>query len=217
MIYLEEKLDLTPATPETMDTFIELAQKTFVPACQRLGAHLVAAWSSDVFQFCQVTQVLEFNDMEALKFFRCKASQYPGWGEYTANLEELAPERHTRLLVPFGPVSPDALHEAIAQSQQSPLGIYSLAVLEMAADKVSEFKALLVESAKSLPIIASWRPAALNPNQVIDLWKGVPSSRPGGVYQQADEEMKPVFRALREQAPRESLITVYTLPYSPLQ
>jgi len=64
-----------------------------VPICNRLGTRIVAAWFSNVEWFSQVTQVFEFNDMDALKEFRRKSSQDKEWGEYMARLESFAPER----------------------------------------------------------------------------------------------------------------------------
>ena len=43
MIYLEETLNLLPATPETLDIFVELAQDRLVPLFKRFESRLVAA------------------------------------------------------------------------------------------------------------------------------------------------------------------------------
>ena len=40
MIYLEEKFNLIPASPATLDKFVDLAQKQLVPTCDRLGAQV---------------------------------------------------------------------------------------------------------------------------------------------------------------------------------
>jgi len=151
MIYLEETLNLVPASPETLDVFIEFAQEKHVPLCQRLGARLVAAWFGNVEWICPVTQVTEFDDMEALKAFRIRSCEDRAWGEYQARLEALAPERRSRLLEPLGPIPIESLHEAVSQSQQSPVGGYNLAILEVGADKMAQFKVALAERASSLP------------------------------------------------------------------
>ena len=214
MIYLEETLKLTPASPESLDNFSEFARERLVPICPTLGARLVAAWFSHVELFAQVTQVFEFDDMTALKSFRIKSSQNTAWGEYTSRLEELAPERRSRLLEPIATVPPEILHRAIRESQQKPLGAYFQAVLEVAADNMAAFTEGLKEGVKNYPIIASWRPVAFKRNQVIDLWKGpIPQS----AYQPADERSKLFFRNLRPIAPHEYLIPLVALPYSPLR
>ena len=214
MIYLEEKLNLIPASPETLDIFIEFAQEKLVPICERLGARLVAAWYSDVEWFSQVTQIMEFDDIEALKSFRMKTSQDPAWGEYMARLEEFAPERRSRLLEPLGPVLPKILHKAIRRSQRRALGVYSLATLEVAPNKMPMFITALEQALKGFPIIASWRPIAGSPNEVIDLWR---SALRQDAYQPADDIFKDFYRQLRVLAPKERLINIYTLPYSQLR
>ena len=213
MIYLEETFKLSPASPESLDNFVKFSQKQFVPLCPDLGVRLVAAWCSHVEFFAQVTQVLEFDDLNALKAFRTKASQNKAWGNYSSYLEEIAPERRSRLLEPIETVSPEILHQAIEESQLRPLGNYFLAVLEVAADNMATFIAGFTDGIKTLPIIASWRPVAFKRNQIIDLWKGsIPMT-----YQPADDWSKQFFRYLRPVAPHEYVIPIFTLPYSPLR
>ena len=214
MIYLQEILNLTPATPEALDSFIEIGQNLLVPVCERLGARLVVAWFSTYEWYYQVTHVFEFADMKALKKFRIKAGQDKQWFEYTVKLEEFAPERRTRLLEPIGAISPDVLHKAIEESQKKALKVYSFATLEVTPNKMTEFVDFVKTLSKNAPIIASWRPIAGNPNEVNDLWKGslVPKD-----YQPAVEGMKEWFRKLRELAPKERLVQIFPLPYSELK
>ena len=214
MIYLEETLNLVPASPETLDTFVGFAQEEFVPVCQRLGCRLVIAWYNDLEWFCQVRQVLEFDDLEALKAFRIRASQDPAWGEYAARLEEIAPVRSSRLLEPLAPIWPEILQQAAAESQETPLGTYTLAILEVAPNQWNEFVAGLSQPLVDFPIISSWRPVAGSPNEVIDVWKG--GLRLTG-YEPADDNMRQFFRNLRGRAPKERLIPVFALPYSQLR
>lgn len=214
MIYLEETLNPKHASPEALDEFVEFARQHLLPLCPRVGARLVAAWTSSDEWVCQATQVLEFDDMEALKAFRIASSQDKAWGEYTAGLEELAPVRRSRLLEPLGPVPAELLHQAAAESQQSPNGSYLLAILEVGADKMSQFVAGLALAYQSLPIVASWRPIGGNPNEVIDIWKSPPVQE---AYQPPDDGTKQFFRQVRELAPKERLTRVIALPFSPLR
>ncbi|MBW2179054.1 MAG: hypothetical protein JRG81_01590, partial [Deltaproteobacteria bacterium] len=72
----------------------------------------------------------------------------------------------------------------------------------------------LAEAYKNLPIIASWRPIGGSPNEVIDIWKSIP---PETAYQPADEFSREFFRQVREVAPKERVVRVTALPYSPLR
>lgn len=218
MLYLEEKFNILPATPATLDKFIEVAEQKLVPICESLGARLIGAWFSDSEWVSQVLQVMEFDDFEALKRFRINSSQNSVWGEYMAHLEELAPERKTRLLEPLGPIPPKRLQRAIELSQKNPTKVYSIATLEVASDKMSEFKELvfsLLGSGINSPIIACWRPIGGSPNEVNDLWKMALRYE---AYEPADKNFdEQFFRPLREFAPKERIINLYALPYSPLK
>ena len=220
MIYLEEKFNLIPASPETLENFVNFAQEYLrKEICERLGTRLIVAWYNTSEWYCQVTQIMEFDDMEALKDFRIKASQDSAWGEYAARLEEFSPERRSRLLEPLGPVLPKILHKAIKRSQRIPLKIYLLATLEVAPNKMPEFLTMIEEVAKMLPIIASWRPIGGSPNEVIDLWKGNKLIVDGFTtgYEPPNDLSKQFFGELRKIAPKEHAELVFTLPYAQLR
>jgi len=219
MIYLEEKFNLIPASPVTLEKFDNFAQNQLVPVCERLGARLIAGWYTNTEWFSQVTQIMEFENMEALKTFRIKASQDSEWGEYAAGLEDFAPERRSRLLETLGPVQPKILDKAIRRSQRKPLKVYLLATLEVATDKMPEFLTGLEEGAKMFPIIASWRPIGGSPNEVIDLWRGVKLITDGFItgYEPPNDLGREFFTQLRQIAPKEHAELVFTLPYSPLK
>ncbi len=213
MIYFEEKLNIVPASPETTDSFVSFAKEKLVPCYERLGARLVAAGYSNAEVVYQVMQVWEFDDLAALGAFRARASDDETWIQCQERLEELAPERSTRLMETLGPIPPKTMVEASAQSQESPLGAYSLAILNVNPGMMPQFVAAL-EEMKALPIVASWRTIVGKHNEVTDVWKGALGQ---SGYQPAQEGMKQWFRDLRELAPRERLVVVYPLPYSPLR
>ena len=214
MIYLEETFNLMPASPETMDSFVDFAQEKLVPCYERLRGHLVAAWYSDAEVFAQVMQVLEFDDLAAFGAFRAAAAGDEGWMECARQIEELAPLRRSRLMEALGPIAPETTRAAAAESTESPLGAYSLAILEVNPGMMPQFIAGLEASVKALPIVASWRTIVGKQNEVTDVWKG--ALRQSG-YQPAEEGMKQFFRGVRELAPRERLLVVYPLPYAPLR
>ena len=214
MIYLKETFNLTPASPETRDDFIGFATSDLVPTYERLGARLVAAWFSHTEWYGQVTQVLEFDDLGSLQAFRTGAHDDGGWQACERRLEEFAPQRAAALLEPLGPIPPSALHDAMRASRETPLDAYTFAVLEVAPGMMETFTATLSAVKDTFPIIASWRAVAGNPNEVIDLWKGALGQEP---YQPADDRTKAFFRPLRQMAPRERIVNLYALPYSPLR
>ncbi len=214
MIYLKETLNLAPASPETRDQFIDFAQADLLPAYERLGARLVGAWFSHAEWYGQITQVLEFDELISFQAFRTGTRADARWQERQRRVEHFAPQRSAQLLEPLGPIPPRTLHEAMQASREAPLNAYTFAVLEVAPGKLAEFVATLDAVKGMLPIIAAWRAVAGNPNEVIDLWKGALGQEP---YSPADESSKAFFRPLRDMAPRERLVNLYSLPYSPLR
>lgn len=220
MIYLEETLNLQPATPDTLDKFIEFAQNDLVPSYHDLSARLVAAWFSDVEMWGQVTQILEFEDLNAFADYRSSLMTDTHWQQLAVKLESFAPVRRYRLLEPLVPAFSSVLHKAISDSQDTPLGSYNLAILKVAATKMTDMVTGLsmVAESQALPIIMSWRPVAGNPNEIIDVWKG--SLQHSG-YQTRERYYSmglndEWWRNLRVMAPEERLVSVYTLPHSPL-
>lgn len=197
-----------------MDKFILLAEKELIPLYKQLGIRFIAAWCCHAEWYGQITQITEFDDMEALKKFRMDVNQNAAWGRFTAQSEQLAPERFTRLLEPLGSISTEVLHKAISESKTNPGGVYSLAVLHANPYTIKEFIASFEQGLKMFPILASWKVTGGDPNEVIDLWKMnlLPEK-----YEPFNQAMKPFFDTLRIHAPKERLFTIYPLPYSPLQ
>ncbi|MHA2181232.1 MAG: hypothetical protein ACXAAH_07395 [Promethearchaeota archaeon] len=217
MIYLEQTLNITPASPDVRDEYIKIAQDLLVPTCNDLGARLIAAWNAYYEWAFQIIQIFEFDDMEALKNFRIKTSQDKRWGEYMAQLEIFAPERRTRLLEPTGAVPPEILHKAIEDSQQNPLKAYSMAILNVNPGRMSNLLEGIALGHKVIPIIACLRPIAGNPNEVIDLWKGDILWKTENMAYSPFTPASQWVRDLRDNAIKERIVGVYTLPYSPLK
>jgi hypothetical protein len=78
---------------------------------------------------------------------------------------------------------------------------------------MDDFTKMLAGAGPHLPILASWRPVAGDPDLVIDLWKGDVESG----YAPADARSNAFFDPLREVAPRERVLRYWPLPYSPLR
>ena len=209
MIYLAQDYDIHPATPETRDRFIEAVNQHFLPAQAKAGGTLAAAWFSYSGWFSRITQLIEFGDLAEYDGFR----QNEDVVKATGALEAMCADVRDELLEPLGPVPTQTLHAAIANSTEKPEEVYTCAILQVNPGAMEAFTQLLSAAAPNLPILASWRPVAGNPNLVIDLWKG--NLEQG--YRPADPAMASFFTPLREVAPRERLVTCYPLPYSPLR
>ena len=69
-------------------------------------------------------------------------------------------------------------------------------------------------AAAQLPIIAAGKDVTGNPNRVIDLWKG-DTGRHG--YSPNDPGQEAFFGPLRQIAPREKMMRLHVMPYSPLR
>ena len=213
MIYLEQTWNLHPASPATRDAFVAHAQERLVPAWASEGAQLKGAFFSSEEWFSKVTHVVGFDDLA--HFDRARRSIDEG-GEFADMREEderLAPERHATLLEDLGPVATEALDAGIERAATKPAGEYAFAVLEVAPGQMEKFKKLLSMGASSLPILASWRDVAGNPSRVIDLWRGSAGQRP---YEPSTPALESFFGPLREVAPRERIVPLFPMPYSPL-
>jgi hypothetical protein len=214
VIYLKQDFDIHPASPGTRDRFVELAEKELVPRWRRLGARLVGGWFSNERWFSGITNVLAFEDLSAFGAYRQAAAANAEWQECERQLEEMTLQRFDELLEPLGPVAPEKLDTAIEVARDQPVGAHTLAILEVNPGMMSQFSALLEAGAARLPIIGAWSSVAGNPHQVIDLWSGALGQEG---YLPANPKMESgFFLPLREIAPRERLVNLYPLPYSPL-
>lgn len=214
MIYLKQSFDIEPAAPSTRDQIVETMNERVLPANERLGARLVGAWFAHEEWFSQVIHVTEFDDLAALGAYRDAAAQDAKAREGAAQLANLAPHQRIELVEPLGPVAAAKLHEAIEASAAEPVGTYTFAILEVAPGRMADFSALLAGAADQLPIIACWNDVSGSPNRVIDLWKG--DTGRGG-YRPNDPGQEAFFGPLRKIAPREKMMRLHAMPYSPLR
>lgn len=214
MIYLKQSFNIEPASPATRDRFIEAVNKHVLPANEKLGARLVGAFFAHEEWFSQIIHITEFDGLAALGAYRDAAAKDGQASEGVAQMANLAPEQRIEIVEPLGPVAVDTLHTAIADSAKEPVGTYQFAILDVTPSKMDEFSALLGAAAAGLPIIACWNDVSGNPNRIIDLWKG-DTGRPG--YQPNSPGQEAFFGPLRQIAPRENMMRLHVLPYSPLQ
>jgi len=214
MIILHESLDLDPASPETLDGFVELSRKERVPLAAELGGRLVGAFSCNADWFSQVQELFAFDDIASFGAFRERSQGAVAWQTCEQQVSQMAPRRRSQLLESLGPVPPETLDAAIEASASKPVGVYSLADLEVRPGRMDDFVALLSPNAAQLPIVACLRPVVGNPLRVLDLWSRAMGSEP---YQPAEPSMKSFFGPLREVAPTERITNWSALPHSPLR
>jgi len=213
VIYLQQTFDLAPASPATRDRFVEHAVGTLVPAWAELGGRLKGAFFSTEEWFYQVAHVLAFDDLAAFDRARVRIERDPAFAAVREVNEALAPVRGDRLLEALGPVAEAKLDEGIARAAEEPAGEYSFAILEVAPGRMEDFKKLLSMGAPNLPILASWREVAGQPARVVDLWRGNPAQ---AAYAPNAPGLEAFFGPLREVAPRERIMRLFPMPYSPL-
>ena len=211
MILLEQRFNLHPAAPETLDHFIDFAQGQLVPAQEKAGARLAGAFRSHNEWYCQVVQLLRFADLAAHGAFHEAMKADEGCARRIA---ELAPTQRGQLFEAAGPVPPETLDAAIESSADKAEKAYTYAILEVAPGRMADFCALLSAAAPRLPIVAALTPVAGNPAQIVDLWKGAMGVDP---FEPADPGMKSFFEPLRQVAPTERMENLFSLPYSPLR
>jgi hypothetical protein len=214
MIYVIHSYNIAPATPATRDRFIDTVDEFVLPSNERHGARLVGAFFANENWFSQIIHVTEFDDLAALGRHREAVAADEHAVEGIAELSGLAPEQHVELVERLGPVATSTLHDAIGASADEPAGTYTFAILDVEPAKMDQFAALVDAAQRRLPIIGCWRDVSGNPNRVTDLWKG---DMGRAAYRPSDEGQDSFFRPLREIAPREKMMRLHVLPYSPLQ
>jgi hypothetical protein len=214
MIYLKQSFNIEPASPATRDRVVETVNKYVLPANERLGARLVAAFFAHEEWFSQIIHITEFDDLAALGAYRDASGKDGQASEGVAQMANLAPEQRSEIVEPLGPIAVDTLHGAIAASASEPVKTYQFAILDVNPGKMDEFVAFLGAGASQVPIIACWNDVVGNPNRVIDLWKG--DTGRGG-YRPSDPAQEAFFGPLRQIARRENMMRLHVMPYSPLQ
>ena len=214
MIYVKHSYNLEPAAPSTRDRVVDVVNKYVLPANERHGARLVGAFYAHEEWFNQVIHLTEFEDLATYQAYREASSSDGDANEGAAQMTNLAPEQRVELLEPFGPVAPERLHEAITRSAEKKVGTYSLAILDVTPSKIEPFHAMLSAGAKNLPIVAALRDVTGNPYRVSDLWA---ADAAGASYEPNNDQLEAFFGPLRQVAPRERVMRLHPMPYSPLQ
>ncbi len=214
MIFLKHDFNLHPASAATRDAFVEHAEQTLVPAWAAEGGTLKGAFFSTEEWFYQVTHIVAFDDLAAFDRARRAVGEGSEYAAVREADEALAPDRATTLLEDLGPVAAESLDAGIAKAAEKPADEYTFAILDVLPGRMGDFTKLLGMGAPQLPILASWRDVVGSPHRVIDLWRGNPGQAP---YAPSTPAMDAFFGPLREVAPRERMMRLFPMPYSPLR
>jgi hypothetical protein len=215
MIYLQQDYDLHPASPRTRDAFVALAEKALVPAAERHGARLVAAFFGNQDWFFRVAHFLELPSLAAFETWREAMRADTHACDAVREAEALAPSRKETLLESLGPIPPEALDRGIEAAKEKPQGVYTAAHLKVTPGRMDDFIKSLAAGGASLPIVGAWRPVAGDPDLVIDLWKGDVEQN-FAQYRPTNDAANAFMDPLRELAPNERVVRYFPLPYSPL-
>ncbi|MCP4137047.1 MAG: hypothetical protein GY754_39125 [bacterium] len=219
MIYLEETFNTVPATPKSVDNFIAIAQEQLIPAYERLGTRLIAAWFSNAETLFQVTQLLEFDDLAAFESFHSATANDEAWIETQKTLDGFTANKRSRLLEPIDPKFSTFLHNAIAASQNEEIKTFTYAELQVVPEHIDEFIEKLIENnSADSPMITSLRPIIGERNTIIDIWKinlQIGYHPQDFFYQIGFPEEW--WNWIRKMAPQERMVAIFPLPHSPLK
>ena len=220
MFYLIEKLALQVATPKNLDKFVEYASNKMPTAYNKCGADLMASWISSEESLMQITNVFELENVETTQKIHDFLYHDNSNEDIVRFHNNLISEKHWQLYRSVSPKFTEAFHQAIKASQSEPSKFYTVATLQMSQNKMP----LLLPNQEAavdmgMPLIAFMRSLTGKHDEIVDIWKG---DLQAAGYQTQDyyesigmsEEW---WDWIRDVAPKEKMVKVSVLPYSPLQ
>ena len=220
MFYLIEKLNLQIATAKNLDRFIGIESKQILSVYEQCDAKLMASWICSAETLMQITNIFELKSFEsALKIYNALNDAGP-FQDAVQLSNSLISETNWQLYRSCGQKFSEAFHQAIQASQSTPLKTYTIATLELSRNKMPLF--LPKQEAAidiGMPLVAFMKSVTGRHDQIIDIWKG--DLQAVGYQTQAYYERIGMSEAwwdwMRDVAPKEKMVKVSVLPYSPLQ
>ena len=97
MIYIEASLRVVP---DKMNEFMEVFEKEYLPASNKLGRKLVAQWRTIVGTINEITDLWVYDDFTHMQQFQEARAKSPEFIEASAHLRSLIDYEQTRLMVP---------------------------------------------------------------------------------------------------------------------
>ena len=97
MIYLEASLRVVPGK---MNEFMQVFEKEFLPASNKLGRKLVAQWRTTVGTLDEVTDLWGYDDLAHMQRVQEARAKNPEFIKASEHLRSLIAYETTRLMVP---------------------------------------------------------------------------------------------------------------------
>lgn len=220
MHYLFEKLKLQVAKPKNLDKFIEIESHQILSIYEQCGAKLMASWVCSAETLMQITNVFELESLESIPKIHDAMNGNGSYKDVVQLSQSLISQTDWQLYRSCGQKFSDAFHKAIQASQSAPLQSYTVATLELNQNKMP----LLVPKQEAaidvgMPLIAFMKSVTGRHDQIVDIWKG--DLQAAGYQSQAYYERigmtEEWWNWIRDIAPKEKMVKVSVLPYSPLK
>ena len=220
MFYLIEKLTLHVATPKNLDEFVAFESNQMLPVYNKYDANLMASWICSAESLMEITNVFEIKSLEtAYKIY--DALNHDGSIEDIVQFSNsLVSKTHWQLYRSVGSKFSDAFHQAIETSQSAPSTFYTVATLQMNRNKMPLFLPKQEAAVDiGMPLVAFMKSVTGRHDEIVDIWKG--DLQAAGYQTQAYYEAIGMSEEwwdwIRDIAPKEKMVKVSVLPYSPLQ
>ena len=97
MIYLEASLRVVPGK---MNEFMEVFEKEFLPASNKLGTKLVAQWRTTIGTLDEITDLWAYDDLTHMQRVQEERAKSPEFTKASEHLRSLIAYETTRLMVP---------------------------------------------------------------------------------------------------------------------
>ena len=220
MFYLIEKLNLQVATAKNLDRFIEIESNQILSVYEQCEAKLMASWICSAETLMQITNVFELKSLEATSKIYNALNDDSSFQDIVQLSNSLISETDWQLYRSCSQKFSKTFHQAVQASQSAPLKSYTVATLNMSRNKMPLFLPRQEAAIDiGMPLIAFMKSVTGRHDQIVDIWKG--DIQEAG-YQTQDyyesigmtEEWWDWIRTI---APKEKMVKVSMLPYSPLQ
>ena len=97
MIYLEASLRVVSGK---MNEFMEVFEKEFLPASNKLGRKLIAQWRTTIGTLDEITDLWVYDDLTHMQRLQEARAKSPEFTKASAHLRSLIAHETTRLMVP---------------------------------------------------------------------------------------------------------------------